>query len=75
MEIAKLIKILQKAKKAHGNVPVTMVDSETGFLVHVQEVIKSHPFTAQYGCLNRNEPVSAIVLHMHKGNASDLILA
>jgi len=38
-----------------------------------QKSSKTHPFTADFGCLNRAEPVSGIVLSLRGGSAPDLV--
>lgn len=60
MKLGALIKILQNAKKDFGDVDVQLMDSDTGRWNDVQMVIKLHPFTDQWGCLNRAEPVNAV---------------
>ena len=60
MTINQLIKVLKQAKKDFGDVPVMLLDSETGANVPIMEVQKLHPYTGQYGCLNRSEPVNGI---------------
>ncbi|MDA1178797.1 MAG: hypothetical protein O2931_08385 [Planctomycetota bacterium] len=75
MKISKLIKTLRAAKKQFGDVPVNLMDEESGNWHPLAEVIKLHPYTAQYGCLNRNDPVDAIAITRNGGNAPDLVLA
>ena len=63
MSIDQLIEVLKQAKKDFGgDLPVTLKDSETGNEFPIMEVQKTHPYTGRYGCINRDEPVSGIVL-------------
>lgn len=62
MTINQLIKVLKQAKKDFGDVPVTLVNGETGQYVPIMEATKLHPHTGQYGCINRSEPVNGISL-------------
>lgn len=74
MNLSKLIKILQAAKKNYGDVPVKLIDSESGDYVLVKEVIKLHPFTTGYGFMNRGKPVNSIAICSNTSNAEDLVL-
>jgi len=79
MTINQLIKVLKQAKKDFGDVPVMLVDSESGYNVPILEVQKLHPYTGQYGCLNRKEPVNGISIQQGSsapkyGPRSDLTL-
>ena len=66
MSIDQLIEVLKQAKKDFGgDLPVTLKDSETGNEFPIMEVQKTHPYTGQYGCTNRNDPVNGIVLLQH----------
>ena len=75
MKLSKLIKTLRKAQKQFGDVPVNLMDEESGNWHPLAEVLKLHPYTAEHGCLNRAEPVNAIALTRSGGNAPDLVLA
>jgi hypothetical protein len=75
MKLSKLIKTLRAARKQYGDVPVNLLNEESGNWHPLAEVIKLHPHTAKHGCLNRAEPVNAIALTRISGNAPDLILA
>lgn len=75
MKLSKLIKTLRDAQKKFGDVPVKLMDEESGNWHPLAEVLKLHPYTAQHGCLNRTEPVNAIALTRIGGSASDLVLA
>jgi len=75
MKLSKLIKTLHAAQKQYGDVPVNLLNEESGNWHPLAEVIKLHPYTAKHGCLNRAEPVNAIALTRISGNAPDLILA
>ena len=74
MKISELKKILNAAQKAFGDVPVKIIDADSGYYLNLKQVYKIHPYTAQYGCLNRNEPVNGIVLSSDTCNAPDLVL-
>ena len=63
MSIDQLIKVLKQAKKDFGgDLPVKLQDSETGNEVPIREVQKTHPYTGQGVCTNRNDPVNGIIL-------------
>lgn len=75
MKLSKLIKTLRDAQKQFGDVPVKLMDEESGNWHPLAQVMKLHPYTAPHGCLNRAEPVNAIALTRSGGNAEDLVLA
>lgn len=75
MRITQLIEALQAAHKEFGDVPVKLIDDESGRYVPVYQAIKLHPFTAPHGCMNRKEPVNAIAITRSMGNSPDLVLA
>ena len=72
LTISQLVKLLNKAKKLHGDVMVAIVNGESGNLDPIQSVHKSHPFTGQYGCMDRTQSVDAIVLHTYIDSYTDL---
>ena len=75
MKLSKLIKTLRDAQKQFGDVPVNLMDEESGYWHPVAQVLKLHPYTAEHGCLNRAEPVNAIAITRSGGNAPDIVLA
>lgn len=72
MMISDVIAMLKRAKTAFGDVPVELLDSETGNLVPIGQIIKYHPYTQ--GLLDRSKPVNRIVITKSSGNAKDLVL-
>lgn len=74
MRLSQLIKTLRAAQKQFGDNPVMLMNEESGEWHPIMEVIKLHPYTAEYGCLNRSEPVNGIGISRHSGNALDLVL-
>lgn len=75
MKLSKLIKTLRAAQKQFGDIPVKLMDEESGNWLPLAEVIKLHPYTAEHRFLNRAEPVNAIALTRNEGNTPDLVLA
>ncbi len=75
MKISQVISILKKAQKQFGDVDAVLVDAESGHHISIKEIYKTHPNTAEFGCLNRNEPVNGVVISSNFGNAKDLILS
>lgn len=73
MKLSQIIQKLQKAKDLYGDVDGVIMD-HNGDLRPVIEIIKRHPFTGQYGCMNRNEPVNSVEILYYGGNAKDLII-
>ncbi len=74
MKVSQLIQILSDALAVYGDVPVKLLDSETGNWNPVQSVIKLHPYTGKHGCMNRAEPVNALAISECRNNAEDLVL-
>jgi hypothetical protein len=75
MKLSKLIKVLQNAKKELGDVPVMVMDKETWSWEYLCEVLKLHPYTGPYGCMDKTKPADSIGLVINKGFSSkDLIL-
>ena len=72
LTISQLVKLLNKAKKLHGDVMVAIVNGESGNLDPIQSLSKSHPYTGQYGCMDRAQPVDAVVLHPYIDSYTDL---
>jgi hypothetical protein len=60
VKLSKLIKVLQTAKKSYGDVDVKLMNPNDGRWDDVKMLIKLHPYTDQYGCLNRQDPVNAV---------------
>ena len=75
MTLSQLIAALVDAKNMFGDVPVKLIDSETGNWHAVSQVLKLHPYTSLHGCMNRDQPVNAIALSKNSGGARDLVLA
>ena len=75
MKISELELILKNAREAYGDVDVLLIDPEFGDQIPIKCVTKTHPMTAKYGCLNRDEPVCGVVLHRSIGHSKDLILS
>ena len=75
MKLSQLIKTLRAAQKQFGDVPVNLMDEESGNWHPLAQVIKLHPYTAPHGFMNRAEPVNAIALTRNGGIADDLVLA
>ena len=65
MKITDVIKQLNALKKMHGNLPVTLINGNTGYTQDVQSVATMHPYD-QMGCLDRTKPAVAVVLHTWK---------
>jgi hypothetical protein len=74
MKINKLIGVLLDAVGEFGDVDIKLMDSHSGDWVDIRCVLKLHPYTAKYRCMNRDEEVDSIALCANGGNALDLIL-
>lgn len=74
MKLSAAIKTLKAAQRSFGDVPVVLMDEETGYWHPICAILKLHPYTAQHGCMNREEPVNAVAITRHGGNAPDLVL-
>jgi hypothetical protein len=72
MMLSQVIATLTKAKKAFGDVPVNLIDSETGNNIPIAEIFKNHPLTQ--GLFDRSEPVNGVVISRTAGNSADLVL-
>lgn len=72
LTISQLVKLLNKAKKLHGDVVVAIVNCESGNIDPIQSLSKSHPYTGQYGCMDRAQPVDKVVLHTRTDSFTDL---
>ena len=86
MKLSLLIKTLKDAKKKFGDVPVNLMDGETGDYHPLHQVLKIHPHTyitypstcargGRYWIVNRDKPVESIALTRHGGNSADIVLA
>ena len=75
MKLSQLIKTLTDAKKKFGDIPAAIMSEETGNWHHVTLVVKLHPYTAAYRCMNRDEPVNVIGITWQRGMSEDLILS
>ena len=71
MRISQLIATLVKAQKDFGDVQVSITNGETGKNEYVSNVSKCHPYTAKYGCMNRDEPVNQVNLSTYKKSSGD----
>ena len=74
MKTTELIRILQMAHLEYGDVPVQLMNPETGDWDVVQSVIKLHPYNGPHGCMNRTQPVNALAITKCRNNAEDLVL-
>jgi hypothetical protein len=74
MKTSQLINILKKAKETYGDNDVMLMQPESGDWHPIQSVIKLHPYTGKYGCMNRLEPVNSLALTLCKNNAEDLVI-
>ncbi len=74
MKISELLRILKDAKREFGDVNAYLLDAETGNWINIKEILKLHPYTGEYGCMNRNDPVNAIGITAYDKNAPDLVL-
>jgi hypothetical protein len=74
MKTTELIRILQMAQLEYGDVPVQLMNPETGDWKIVQSVIKLYPYTGPHGCMNRTQPVNALAITYFRNNADDLVL-
>lgn len=75
MKLSQLIETLLRAQSEYGDVPVMLLDQENGEWSAIVQVGRLHPYTAKYGCLDRDKPVNGIALYQTDGNSPDLILA
>ena len=75
MKTTELIRLLQKTHLEYGDVDILLMNEDTGNWHPIGEVLKLHPYTGQYGCMNRSEPINAIGVTRGKGNAPDLVLS
>lgn len=75
MKLSKLIKILRKAKKDYGDVPVKVLDEYGCDWQPVVEVIKLHLHTVSFGCPDRKSPVAGVALSRQAGYALDLVIS
>lgn len=65
---------MQAALATFGDVPVMVINEQTGYWEPVHEIIQLHPYNKN-GCMNRAEPVNAIALSRNEGNSPDRILS
>jgi hypothetical protein len=75
MRTTELIQLLQAAYYVFGDVPIVLMNEETGDWCPIGEVLKLHPYTGKHGCMNRGEPVNAIAMTRGRGNWADLVLS
>lgn len=75
MTISKLIKTLQDAQRHFGDIPVTLMNEETGDWQPLAEVAKGHPICSRGGGMDRKQAVDKITLFRLRGAAPDLLLA
>ena len=74
MKTKELIQLLNDALAEYGDVPVQLMDSETGDWRPAQSLIKLHPYTGKNGRMNREQPVNALAITKCQNNAKDLVL-
>lgn len=74
MKLSQVISILLKAHREFGDVDCVICDPEDGRKRPIKQILKLHPYTDPYGCLNRAEPVNAVEFSMISSNAEDLVL-
>lgn len=74
MICSELIELLQIAKALYGDMPVRLLDPDTGDWHNVKQVLKLHPYNGEYGCMNRKEKVNAFAVMETDNNAPDLII-
>jgi hypothetical protein len=65
MKITDVIKQLTALKKLHGNLPVTLINGNTGYTQDVLSVDTIHPYNG-LGGLDRTKPAYAVVMHVWK---------
>ena len=74
MKISELIKTLKTCQKLYGDVPVKIMDKETGKWRSLVAVSRLHPYTGEFGSLNRQAPVDGIALWDYWIGPSDLTI-
>jgi hypothetical protein len=65
MKITDVIKQLTALKKLHGNLPVTLINGNTGYTQDVLSVATIHPYNG-LGGLDLTKPAYAVVMHVWK---------
>jgi hypothetical protein len=75
MKLSKLIKTLRDAQKKYGDMPVNLLNEESGNWHPLTDVLKLHPYTGPHGCFDRNAAANAIGLSRTGGNTPDIVLA
>jgi hypothetical protein len=75
LKISGLVKRLLEIKKEHGDVPVKLVDGETGNHDSVNGVYTSYPIAANRQSLDRTKPVDGAVItkHMHEKSLQETL--
>ena len=72
MNLSLLIKTLTAARKQFGDIPVYLIDGESGNKNPIVSVMRDHPRDYVRGGIKRNEPPNGIVLLDGKCYANDL---
>lgn len=72
MNLSLLIKTLTAAKKQFGDIPVHLIDPESGHFNPIGSAMRLHPHTDPNGCTNRAAPVYGIALLVGRCHAKDL---
>lgn len=72
MNLSLLIKTLTAARKQFGDIPVHLIDPESGYFNPIGSVMRLHPRTDPNGCTNRAAPVYGIALLEGECYAKDL---
>lgn len=65
MKINELVKQLNALKKQHGNIDVSVVDSETGYSQLVLSISTAHPLNSM-GCYDRSKPAYTLLLNTYR---------
>lgn len=71
MKASRLIKLLRKSIKDHGDLDVNIIDSEDGSWVSIKSLYKIYPNGAD-GCCDRTKPVKQLGVQTHDWPWSDL---
>lgn len=61
MNITDLIKQLNDLKKLHGNVPVVLINGETGYTEDIKSLSTAHALN-NFSCYDRTKPATAVIL-------------
>lgn len=73
MKISQAIKILKAAQKQYGDLPIALINGETGYAENIKQIYKTHPIGKDF-CLDRGQPPCQVIFSTSAKNSPDLVL-